>query len=78
VRDLRYRLSDPTGRELFICRITRSSSSESHTSACPPSEKIPFVLIDGCTTTALNSPAGTLIRSRRRTRIFSGFRSGRK
>ena len=48
---------ESSGRD-FICSMMRLSSSESQTSACPFSEKMPFDLMIGWTTIASNSPAG--------------------
>ena len=48
------------------------------TSAFPFSENSPFDLNVGCTTTASKVPAGTVIRSRRSTRMRTGLRSGLK
>ena len=45
--DLRKRLSDPNASLDLICKTIRAESSESQTSACPSSEKIPFVLMTG-------------------------------
>src|ERR671914_237319 len=76
--DLRKRLRENREKRDFIWSMMRCSSSESQTSARPFSEKIPFVLMIGCTTTASKVPAGTDTRSRRSTLIRTGLRSSRK
>src|SRR6185437_771286 len=76
--DLRYRLRDPKESRDFICSMMWFSSSESQICAFPPSLKMPFALITGWTTMALNRPAGTEMTSRRKTRIRTGLRSLRK
>jgi len=61
---VRYRLREPKERPDFNWTIMWVLSSASHTSARPFLEKIPPVVICGCTTIALNVPAGTVTRSR--------------
>ena len=58
----RYRLSDPNASLDFICTMMRFASSVSQISACPFSEKMPFVLMMGWITMQANVPAGTLMR----------------
>src|SRR3982751_2238313 len=76
--DLKYRFSEPKGNFDFVWSMMRFESLESQTSARPPSEKMPLVLMIGWRTMASTSPAGTEMCSRLNTRIVTGLRSGRK